>query len=130
VNVKQLNELLARGEVEREDMWPRLVEYESKASPFHFEFGLKKLPLEPGVILIRGPRQYGKSTWLDLELRHTVIEHGKGTAFYANGDALRDHEDLYQILISLDAAFAKAAKVRRIFVDEITSVTKWEVAVK
>lgn len=77
-----MNDLLARGEIEREDMWPRIAEYESKAAPFLFEFGLDELPREPGVIGVRGPRQYGKSTWLDIELRATVGTFGKGTAYY------------------------------------------------
>lgn len=76
VNVNQLNELLSRGEIEREDMWPRLVEYEAKAVPFLFELGLDRLPTEPGLLVVRGPRQYGKSTWLDLELRQSIIDHG------------------------------------------------------
>ena len=34
VDVNTLNRLLAQGEVDRQDMWPRIVEYESKAAPF------------------------------------------------------------------------------------------------
>jgi predicted AAA+ superfamily ATPase len=63
MNVSQINQLLSEGNIDREDMWPRIVEYESKAATFWFEFGLKELPTEPGLIVIRGPRQYGKSTW-------------------------------------------------------------------
>jgi predicted AAA+ superfamily ATPase len=111
-------------------MWPRIVEYESKAAPFRFEFGLTKLPTEPGVILIRGPRQYGKSTWLDIELRGTIQDFGKGTAFYLNGDDLSDEEEFFQKLIELDRLFARGAPVRRIFVDEITAIPKWEHGVK
>jgi hypothetical protein len=57
VNVKQINELLSRGEIDREDMWPRIVEYEANARPFLFAFGLDRLPLEPGLVVVRGPRQ-------------------------------------------------------------------------
>ncbi len=55
MNVEQKNELLARGEIDREDMWPRIVEFESKALTFPFEFGLDELPVEPGLIVPRGP---------------------------------------------------------------------------
>jgi hypothetical protein len=57
-----MNELLSRGEIDREDMWPRIAEYEAKAAPFLFELGLDRLPTEPGLVVVRGPRQYGKST--------------------------------------------------------------------
>jgi hypothetical protein len=45
---------------------------ESKAYQFRFEFGLNELPAEPGLIIIPGSRQYGKSTWLDMKLRMTA----------------------------------------------------------
>lgn len=130
MNVSEINRLLARGEIDRDDLWPRIIEYESKAAPFHFEFGLNELPQEPGVILIRGPRQYGKSTWLDLNLRDSIYHFGKGCAYYLNGDAIPSSEALYAELVRLSQGFAKSAQVRRIFVDEITAVTDWERAVK
>lgn len=130
MNVKQLNELLSRGEIDREDMWPRIVDYESKAAPFRFEFGLDELPRDPGLIVIRGARQMGKSTWLDLELRHTIAEFGKATAFYLNGDDFASEEELEAALLELDGSFARGAAVRRIFVDEVTAVPRWEKAVK
>jgi len=95
VDVRQFNALLTEGEVDREDMWPRIVAYESKAHPFRFEFGLRELPIEPAILMIRGPRQYGKSTWLDLELRNTILDFGKGTAAYLNGDAIYRTDDFY-----------------------------------
>lgn len=130
MNVSQINALLARGEVDRENMWPRLVEYESKASPFLFEFGLDRLPAEPGLIVVRGPRQYGKSTWLDVELRATVQEFGGGSAFYLNGDELLSQDAFLEQLVALEQSFHPDAPVRRIFVDEVTAIPDWERAVK
>lgn len=130
MNVNQLNELLSRGEIDREDMWPRLAEYEAKAVPFRFEFGLDRLPTEPGLVVVRGPRQYGKSTWLDLELRNTIVDHGAGSAFYLNGDEILSEAVLYERLHELDAAFAATVSVRRIFIDEITAIADWERAIK
>ena len=69
-------------------MWPWIVEMESKAHQFRFEFGLNELSKEPGSIIIRGPRQYGKSTWLDMNLRWSAEEFGKGSSYYLNGDAM------------------------------------------
>lgn len=130
MDVRQFNDLLGRGEIDREDMWPRLVEYEAKAVGFRFEFGLDELPREPGLIVVRGPRQYGKSTWLDLELRDSVCRFGAGSAFYLTGDELYSQGEFHDRLLELEAAFAPDATVRRIFVDEVTAIPDWERAIK
>lgn len=130
MDVKSLNQLLAQGEVDREDMWPRVVEMESRALQFRIEFGLDELPTEPGLITIRGPRQYGKSTWLDQHLRWSVQDFGKGSAYYLNGDELNSSDELVQEMRTLYTAYAKTAKVKRLFIDEITAVPDWERAVK
>ncbi len=130
MNVKQINELLAGGVIDREEMWPRIMEYEAKAAPFLFEFGLDALPTAPGLISVRGPRQYGKSTWLDLELRQTIQDFGAGSAYYLNGDEIGSEQELYELVVALSKSFAKTASVRRLFIDEITAVDGWENALK
>ncbi len=62
MDVRTINQPLAEGNINREDMWPRIIEMESKAHQFRFEFGLSDLPTEPGLIIIRGPRQFEKNT--------------------------------------------------------------------
>lgn len=130
MDVKTKNSLLASGEIDREDMWPRLAEMESRAAQFRFEFGLKALPQEPGLITIRGPRQYGKSTWLEMNLRDSIQEFGKGTAYYLNGDDITSAEQLDSELSALYSAYVPHAKVRRLFIDEITAIPDWERALK
>lgn len=130
MDVKTFNRLLAQGEIDREDMWPRIVEMESKAAQFRFEFGLEALPKEPGIITIRGPRQYGKSTWLDMNLRSSIEEFGKGSAYYLNGDEMVSPEVLEQEMNNLYAAYSKEAKIKRLFIDEITAMENWEKGLK
>lgn len=130
MDVKTINKLLAEGEVDRDDMWPRIVEMESKAAQFRFEFGLDELPKEPGLITIRGPRQYGKSTWLDQQLRWSIQDFGKASAFYLNGDELASADELLHEMTSLAGAFHLNAKVKRLFIDEITAVPEWQRALK
>lgn len=130
MDVKTINRLLAEGNIDREDMWPRIVEMESKAAQFRFEFGLAKLPKEPGLITIRGPRQYGKSTWLDMKLRSSIQDYGKGSAYYLNGDELADVKDLLREMTTLYNAYSKNTEVKRLFIDEISAVPEWEKAVK
>ncbi|MGH7820435.1 MAG: AAA family ATPase, partial [Candidatus Binatia bacterium] len=81
-------------------------------------------------ILIRGARQYGKSTWLEGAIRDTVRRHGPGSALFLDGDYLRDSDHLGSELSRLAAAFRPDAPVRRLFVDEITAVADWERGLK
>ncbi len=130
MDVKTINLLLAEGNIDREDMWPRIIEMESKAHQFRFEFGLNELPTEPGLIIIRGPRQYGKSTWLDMNLRQSVEEFGKGSSYYLNGDEIASADELDLELTNLHASYSRDARIKRLFIDEITAVRGWEKAVK
>ncbi len=91
---------------------------------------MDQLPEEPGVIVIRGPRSYGKSTWMELALRASALKFGKASSFYLNGDDLSSKEALEQELLALEAAFRKDAVVKRIFNDEITAIDVWEKTVK
>lgn len=130
MDVRSVNHLLSLGEIEREDLWPCLTEMASKACQFRFEFGLDTLPTEPGLITIRGPRQFGKSTWLEMQLRDSIQEFGRGAAYYLNGDALTTAEGLVTQMTDLHPTYASDAKVKRLFIDEITAVADWPRAIK
>ena len=130
MDVNSRNRLFSQGKIDREDLWPKIVEYEGQSMTFRFRFGLDELPREPGIITIRGPRQYGKSTWLELALRDTLEDFGKGSAYFLNGDYLASHDELEaEILLLLDSFSAKSA-VRRLFIDEISAVKGWEKVLK
>jgi predicted AAA+ superfamily ATPase len=130
MNVKQVNEHLLRGELTAPGLFPHLDEL--AGSPFRFEmrFGLDSLPEEEGVLLVRGPRQYGKSTWLESKLQETIASHGPGSALYLNGDELADADTLGRALAEAAAGFPRGDRVRRLFVDEITAVRDWQRALK
>lgn len=128
VNVR--NQLFAIGQIDRQDLWPKITEYEEQALTFRFQFGLDELPIEPGILLIRGPRQYGKSTWLEISLRDTLEDFGKGSAYFINGDDLADAPELEEAILNLIPLFNPKSKVKRLFVDEITSIPHWEKALK
>jgi predicted AAA+ superfamily ATPase len=130
VNVDEVNEALLEGNVDHPGLFPRLEALEDAPAVFRVEFGLDEVPATPGVILIRGARQYGKSTWLEGAIRDTVRRHGPGTALFLDGDYLRDADQLASELSRLAAAFRRDAPVRRLFVDEITAVADWERGLK
>src|SRR5687768_16741531 len=126
MNVSQINDALLSGNRDFTHVLPRYGEYVQAALPLPFEFGLRELPREPGIISVRGPRQYGKSTWLEQEIVHTVENFGKGSALYLNGDEIVNDTEFYQAIETLLKSFSKNAKVRRLFIDEITSIPDWE----
>jgi uncharacterized protein len=130
VNVEGVNAALADGSLDLPGLFPRLEALRDAPAVFRVELGLDALPTEPGVLLIRGARQYGKSTWLEAAMRDTVRKHGPGTAFFLDGDYLRDAEHLATEVSRLAAAYRSDAPVRRLFVDEITAVADWERGLK
>ncbi|MBI2607178.1 MAG: ATP-binding protein [Deltaproteobacteria bacterium] len=130
MNCEERNRLLAGGELDRDDLWPKIDEYESRRYQFRWEFGLESLPEEPGLISVRGPRQYGKSTWLEFKLLDTVEKYGAGSCFILNGDEIYSHEEFENKILGLEAAYPKKAKVKRLFIDEITSIQNWEKVIK
>lgn len=130
MNIKELNQLLERGELHQEGMFPHVEQLKTAPYVFNTHFGLDQLPTEPGIILIRGARQYGKSTWLEQQIINTVSEFGSGTAYYLNGENIADEHSLEQEVLQLVGIFRKDAKVKRIFIDEITGIPKWEMALK
>ncbi|HLB59322.1 MAG TPA: AAA family ATPase, partial [Bdellovibrionota bacterium] len=130
MKVSEINRHLAAGDIDVDAILPHLAEYNTKSIPLPFEFGLKELPTEPGIISVRGPRQYGKSTWLESCIADTIEEYGPGSAFYLNGDEVATQEELLKIIAELVPSFSKKTKVKRLFIDEITAVTDWEIALK
>jgi len=125
VELEILNRALADGAIDRDGLFPHLDRLQDTPFVFETHFGLDELPTEPGLLLVRGARQFGKSTWLERELRNTIRTFGPGTAFYLNGDHLRDADGLTREVQRLVAAFRTDAPVRRLFIDEITSLPDW-----
>ncbi|OGT32682.1 MAG: ATPase [Gammaproteobacteria bacterium RIFCSPHIGHO2_02_FULL_39_13] len=130
MNNQLINTVLAAGNIDQPHIFPHLDWLKESPYVFNMDFGLLELPLEPGILLIRGARQYGKSTWLEQQLYQTIKQFGGGTAFYLNGDYITDVDALTTAIEGLTTAFSKDAPVRRLFIDEITTVQNWELALK
>jgi predicted AAA+ superfamily ATPase len=130
VNVSEINECLLRGEIAAPGLFPHLENLERGALVFRPDFGLDELPEAPGLLLVRGPRQYGKSTWLEGQLRATIVDAGAASAFYQNGDQIADVEGLVAAVRKVVPWFRRDARVRRLFIDEITAVANWEKGLK
>jgi uncharacterized protein len=130
MDVIQRNEALIRGDLERPGVFPQLELLQSAPVVFPTTFGLDRLPDEPGVIVIRGPRQYGKSTWLEARLKESVEENGPGSAFYLNGDEIQDAASLAAAIRETVALFREDRACHRLFIDEITAIKDWQSGLK
>jgi predicted AAA+ superfamily ATPase len=130
VNSFEVNQSLAQGDAMQPGVLPKLDELTGEPFVFRLHFGLDSLPAEPGVILIRGARQYGKSTWLQTQIRDTVTTCGPGSAFCLNGDEIRDGQALVEQVRQLLPLFSPKAPLHRLFIDEITAAKDWTRALK
>lgn len=109
---------------------PHLKALRESKHQFRFDFGLESLPDQPGILLVRGPRQYGKSTWLEQQMEQSHKKFGPGSVLYINADYLRDADELFEEIRGLAKFFSSRSAILRLFIDEITSVAGWEVALK
>lgn len=121
---------MSLGEIDIKNLFPYLDKLKEQSFAFDIDFGLKVLAKEPGILLIRGARQYGKSSWLEEQVYETIKTFGPGTAYYLNGDYIPDAEQLEFLIVQLLSSFTKNSRVRRIFTDEITAIAQWERALK
>jgi predicted AAA+ superfamily ATPase len=130
MNTFEVNAALSAGDCKSPGVLPKLDELRDQPLALRFDFGLRELPETPGLLLVRGARQYGKSTWLQQQIRETVKRHGPGAAFYLTGDELRDGDALVQAIRAVLPLYSARAAVRRLFIDEITAVADWQRALK
>ena len=130
VNVKEINIALSQGKIEQSGVFPHLEELQQLPVTFELDFGLSKLPDQPGILCVRGPRQFGKSTWLESQVYETTKSYGPGSAFYLNGDEMLNHQELVQVVNELSLLYSTKAKVKRLFIDEITAIDRWEKGIK
>ncbi len=126
----QINQALISGDISTAGVLPHLDDLKTVQYVFETDFGLNSLPNEPGVIMVRGPRQYGKSTWLEQQIANTIKEFGPGSALYLNGDEIIDHSFLTKEIRVLIQLFNPKSKVKRLFIDEITAIEQWEKSIK
>lgn len=129
MNVVDRNALYLQGVTDGHGLFPRLDEAPA-AGLFAVDFGLSELPESPGILVIRGPRQFGKSTWLEGQLRDTLRRHGPGSALFLNGDYVAGLEELEREIRTALELLPRDRPVRRLFIDEITAVDGWQKVLK
>jgi predicted AAA+ superfamily ATPase len=89
--------------------------------PFARQF--PELGMQPGLYVIRGPRQVGKSTWLKTLLSAFCRQYAPEQIIYVSCEHLKDSDELGRFL-----DIHKDRKV--LLLDEITFVKDWDRAIK
>ncbi len=84
-----------------------------------FQRAFPNLPEGPGLFVIRGPRQVGKSSWLKTILRTLPAKE----SFYLSCENVADYKELNEVLKSLSDRSV-------ILLDEISFVDQWWRAIK
>lgn len=130
MNNLEINRHLLKGDIHSTGVLPHVEQLDRLPFLFEQEFGLHELPVDPGIIMVRGPRQYGKSTWLEQQIKITIESFGPGSALYLNGDEIADSKALLDNLRDLIHLFPNTQKNKRIFIDEITAISNWQKAIK
>lgn len=130
MNNLEINQHLLNGELHLKGVLPHLEQLPNLKFLFDQDFGLRELPTEPGIITIRGPRQYGKSTWLEQQIKISIEKFGPGSALYLNGDEIADYHMLLAEIRNLINLFPTQTTIKRIFIDEITAIDDWQRALK
>lgn len=85
------------------------------------------VPQKNGVIVVYGPRQVGKTTWVKMEIAKELKKAEKATDIaYLNAEVLKDRFELYDAMKTLCSIYNPT----NIYIDEINSVNDWERAIK
>jgi uncharacterized protein len=91
----------------------------------------RKIPLEPAIHLLCGPRQIGKTTGLKMFMAEMMNSNrvAPSNLFFLPCDTITDTEELIQILQSFLASLASST-FSVILLDEVTFIKNWERAIK
>jgi hypothetical protein len=96
--------------------WEKEDRHISQLNEAPFKRRFPKAKLSPGVTLIRGPRQIGKSTWIKLLLSEKLKQ--TTACFFHSCEDIRDFVDLAELIRSQPNS-------KFFFFDEITFVSEW-----
>ncbi|HAK94119.1 MAG TPA: hypothetical protein DCM87_03700 [Planctomycetes bacterium] len=100
--------------------WEQADPHLSKVRAMPFQRRFPFVPEKPGLYIVRGPRQIGKSSWLKTILSYHA---SRVPCFYLSCENIPDHLDLAEIL--------KSVRDRKVvLLDEVNFVKDWDRAVK
>ena len=100
--------------------WEKEDLHLKKLASFPFQRSFPFIPEKPGLYVIRGPRQIGKSSWLKTILSHHCRQK---KCFYLSCENITDYKELAEILKSV-------RHYSVVLLDEINFADEWDRAIK
>lgn len=110
---------------------PKIIEFASSKIKFN-PSEILNLRLKNGAInILFGPRQTGKSTAIKLLIKKLLEKkEDPENIFYFNCDALENKQSLIDLVLVFQQSLKSSKKQHYIFLDEISSVDDWPLAIK
>lgn len=104
---------------------PHIITFNSEAVKY-----VPEVILKPGILILRGPRQVGKTTLLKLKIKELLETKIPPTnVFYYSFELSRKREEIYTTILEyLDSTPTKGQ--RYLFLDETTTIPDWSRALK
>lgn len=98
---------------------------------FVHEFGWWKEVSDPGVYILSGGRQIGKTTSIKTFIKNLLKRKRVNSQqiFYLSCDQILDRDELYQVIFRFFES-VNAKQISYLFLDEVTFVSDWHLAVK
>lgn len=84
------------------------------------------VPETNGAIVVYGPRQVGKTTWIKQAISKLLEKDKPESVFYLNAEMVKDRFELYETIKLVDGLYTPT----HVFIDEISAVGDWERAIK
>jgi len=108
-----------------------VIMYETKKYRYHPSRILEQIKFdEPGLYTLRGPRQIGKTTTIKLIIKKLITEGiNPRKILYFPCDNVKDRFEFTELMIRYVKTLPES-KEAFIFVDEITVIPEWQLAIK
>lgn len=84
------------------------------------------IEIKKGTIILYGPRQIGKTTWIKTKIAELLKTNNPQDIFYLNAETQKDRFELLESI----KLILELYKSKYIFIDEINSLNDWEKTIK
>jgi predicted AAA+ superfamily ATPase len=107
--------------------WEKEDRHLKKLASYDYVYERKEyIPKKKGVIVVYGPRQVGKTTWIKQLIAEKSKTEDPSNFLYLNAEMMQNRFELYEDIKTVEALY----KPKYIFIDEINAIEDWERTIK